>query len=114
MAWGTEPLGDTLQFELSGKSFRFMIIKPTVDELYLRDAKEYTYPRNIDWEAKTKQEWRRRWRAHVLLIKAKLEFIEGGDTSLEREFLVYAVTRDGRTVGELIESGSVPLLEAGR
>lgn len=116
MAWGTDPLGDTLQFELAGKIFRFTIAKPTADELRRVDGDRYTYPHNVDWATKADQEWRRRWRAHVLLIKAKLEFIEGGDGTLDVEFLPYAVLRDGRTVGELVASGGVPLLtsEAGR
>jgi hypothetical protein len=42
-----------------------------------------------------------------------LEFIEGGDTTLEREFLPYAVLSDGRTLGDLVESGGLPLLTAG-
>lgn len=114
MAWGTAPDGDTLQFVLGGKSFRFKITKPTRDEVYKRDAKSYSYPANVDWDTKVAAEWRRRWRAHVLLIKAKLEFIEGGDTTLEQEFLPYAVLKDGRTVSELISSGGLPLLSAGK
>jgi hypothetical protein len=113
MAWGTQPDGDTLQFWLGGKSFRFKISKPTVEEIRKRDWGQYVYPANTDWERKTQAEWRRRWRAHVLLIKAKLEFIEGGDTTLEREFLPYAVLKDGRTVGQLIDDGGIPLLTAG-
>jgi hypothetical protein len=48
----------------------------------------------------------------VLLLKAKLEFIDGGDTTLEREFMPYLVLQDGSTVGDLIDSGHLPLLMA--
>ena len=113
MAWGTEPDGDTLQFTLEGKLFRFKIEKPTPEGTRERDGGKYTYPHNIDWKAKSADEWRRRWRAHVLLIKAKLEFIEGGDTTLDLEFLPYRVMKTGETLGEFIEAGGVPLLTAG-
>lgn len=115
MAWGTAPEGDTLQFELEGKLFRFAITKPSVDDLkrmYREDGRDWS--RVYDPDAKVAAEWRRRWRAHVLLIKAKLEFIEGGDTTLEREFLPYAVLKDGRTVGDLINDGGLPLLMSGK
>jgi hypothetical protein len=113
MAWGTEPAADTLQFTLGGHLFRFVIKKPTPEEMLERDGGEYTYPRNVDWKLKAADEWRRRWRAHVLLIKAKLEFIEGGDTTLELEFMPYTVLKSGQTLGELIEDGGLPLLTAG-
>lgn len=114
MMWGTEPAGDVLQFSLDGRSFRFLIVKPTPEEIRRRDGGQYVYPHNIDWAQKTEQEWRRRWRAHVLLLKAKLEFIEGGDTTLEREFMPYMLAADGRTIGELVESGGVKMLGAGK
>ena len=116
-ATGTEPGGDTLQFMLGGKSFRFFIERPTAQSLYERwkadgdkTARQLQYLPN---DAQVDAEWRRRWRAHVLLIKAKLEFIEGGDTTLEQEFLPYVVMKDGRTVGELINAGGLPLLSSG-
>jgi len=113
MAWGTAPEGDTLQFTLGGHLFRFTITNPTPFALRERDGGQYTYPDNVNWQVKAEQEWRRRWRAHVLLIKAKLEFIEGGDTTLEREFLPYTVLQSGQTLGEFIDGGGLPLLTAG-
>jgi hypothetical protein len=113
MAWGTDPSGDTLQFELGGRLFRFTILKPTAAELRKRDSGKYVYPGNVDWDSKVDAEWRRRWRAHVLLIKAKLEFIDGGDTTLEREFMPYIVLADGRTLNDVVEAGGLPMLEAG-
>lgn len=113
MAWATEPQGDVLQFELGGQAFRFRITRPTADEVRQRDSGEYVYPHNVDWESKATQEWRRRWRANVLLIKAKLEFIDGGDTSLEREFMPYLVMKGGKTLGEFVEKGGLLQLTGG-
>lgn len=44
------------------------------------------------------QATRERWRALVLLVKAKLEAVSLGVTTLEREFLPDVVLADGRTV----------------
>lgn len=102
--WSTGPEGDQLLFELEGKRFRFDILKPTREEI------DELYPNARDPEAKLQAEWRRRWRANVLLLKAKLEFIDAGDTTLERELLPYMLTADGRTVADVIEEGSLPLM----
>lgn len=104
--WMQSPDGDELMFELSGHSFRFQILRPTLIEI------RKLYPNAYDERAKLEAEWRRRWRANVLLLKAKLEFIDAGDTTLERELLPYMLTEGGHTIGELIASGSLPLLEA--
>lgn len=114
MATGMSPEGDTIQFELDGKHFRFFIEHPTAESMRIRDSHKYSYPHNVDWDRKAEDEWKRRWRAHVLLIKAKLEFIDGGDTSLEAEFMPYIVLSSGQTLGEFIAGGGVPLLTGGK
>jgi hypothetical protein len=113
MAWATEPNGDTLQFELGGQQYRFNIVRPSTDDVQRMYANLYSP--QVDWEKKVAAEWRRRWRAHVLLLKAKLEFVEGGDTTLEAEFMPALVTKNGATLGELIASdtGRRLLLGAG-
>lgn len=113
MAVATMPEGDTIEFELGGRHFRFFVERPTPESVRARDAGDYAYPHNVDWRAKSEAEWRRRWRAHVLLLKAKLEFVDGGETTLEREFMPYLVAGNGQTLGDLIETGALPLLAAG-
>lgn len=72
---------------------------------------------NKSWE----QACRQRWRALALVIKAKLEAVECGISTIEREFLANVVMPDGSTVGDVIEeqianaylTGKMPpLLEA--
>lgn len=108
MAWGTKPSGDQLQFELGGHRFRFAIDRPTLADArsaYLDAGKTaWGWDHQADQEGALHAEWRRRWRAHVLLIKAKLEFIDSGDTTLEREFLPYMLVAGNRTLGEWIET----------
>ena len=109
MGWfGDADSGDELQFELGGGQFRFRIEKPTLAEIR-RD-----YPNAYDEQAKLDAEWRRRWRANVLLLKAKLEFIDSGDTTLDRELLPYRVLADGRTLEQAIAAGGVKMLAAGK
>jgi hypothetical protein len=48
------------------------------------------------WE----QACRSRWRALYLIVKAKLEAVEAGISTVEREFLYDIVLPDGRTAGE--------------
>lgn len=45
-------------------------------------------------------ECRRRWRALLLVLKAKLEAVECGISTLEREFLADVVLPNGKTLGE--------------
>lgn len=108
MGWMGSPDGDQLVFELEGSSYRFDIVKPTMTEI----AK--LYPNAYDRNAKLDAEWRRRWRANVLLLKAKLEFIDSGDTTVARELMPYRVLKDGRTLEQAINEDALPLLEGVR
>lgn len=121
MAWATEPDADTLQFFLGGNGYRFRIARPTVEEVQARWREDHPYAadgqfRNMDWRKNTDAEWRRRWRAHVLLLKAKLEFVEAGDTTLEQEFMSALLVEGGqRTLGDWMATGAgAKLLGAGR
>lgn len=49
-------------------------------------------------EAHVEQFTRSRWRALVLAVKAKLECVEAGITSIEQEFLAHIVLPNGSTV----------------
>ena len=45
-------------------------------------------------------EWKRKWRALQLIIKAKLEIVLSGDSTFEREFMADICLPDGGTVGD--------------
>ena len=57
---------------------------------------------------------RQRWRAILLVIKAKLEAVESGIATLEAEFLANVITEDGRTIGEIIVPRLTEAVAAGR
>lgn len=113
MGWSTAPEGDELLFELQGGQYRFSIRRPTAEEtkaLWERAGGKWSL---VDHEQKIADEWRRRWRANVLLLKAKLEFALA-DSTLDRELLPYRVLASGHTVEEALLSGVLPaLLPAG-
>lgn len=108
MGWMASPTGDELMFELKGGSYRLSIVRPTLVEIR-RD-----FPNSYDEQKKIDAEWRRRWRANVLLLKAKLEFADGETTTLDRELLPYRVLKDGRTIEQALAAGGFPLLVAGK
>lgn len=57
---------------------------------------------------------RQRWRAVLLVIKAKLEAVESGIGTLESEFLADIVLRDGRTIGQAMLPRLSDVVETGR
>lgn len=113
MGWSSTPTKDQLIFQLQGGTYRLTMVRPSAASMEQRDRHLYVYPHNVDWESKVDQEWRRVWRANVLLLKAKLEFIDSGDTTIERELLPYRVLDSGQTVEEAMLDGGLPMLTAG-
>lgn len=115
-AWASEPEGDTLQFELAGHSYRIRIVRPDAEALHDQWRADDATPSQLKYlptDTQVQAEWRRRWRATVLLLKAKLEYAEGDESSVIRELMPYALLKDGRTLEESIAAGGVPLLVAG-
>jgi hypothetical protein len=72
-------------------------------------------------EREYEQAVRQRWRALALVIKAKLEAVEAGISTIETEFLAHIMLPDGSTVGETVaprialayDRGEVPALLPG-
>lgn len=66
-------------------------------------------------------EWRRLWRAQLLIVKAKLEMIAAGGSTFEREFMADMMLADGSTVVEAVlprilesyQTGDMPRLLLG-
>lgn len=84
----SRPREATLMFEMKRRTVKFTLVYPL-----LNDCKG-----EKQWE----QEKRRLWRALVMVVKAKLEAVESGISTLEREFLADVVLPNGQTVGERI------------
>jgi len=84
---------------------------PASDFMYEKKRSQWSSPRRRSKEAAETAygaEVRRRWRALALVIKAKLEAVESGISTLEREFFSDVVLPNGSTLGQVL----IPQLEA--
>lgn len=80
-----------VQFRLEDRIVRFVIALPDRSKFYGRSA-----------TSQYEQQERQRWRALLLVIKAKLEAVESKIASFEEEFLAHIVMPGGQTVGDLV------------
>lgn len=102
-------------FLIESHRIQIAIDLPSPQEFALTDTgRERTI--NImrtEWEKACRQ----RWRALALVIKAKLEAVECGITSMEDEFLAYTVLPcgkyAGKTIGEIVGPQMVEVLASG-
>ena len=88
-------------FTLDNRQIRFILPIPD------KSDKKYWYTperRNKRTEEQAYAAWeqacRAKWRALYLIIKAKLEAVESGISTIEREFFYDIVLPDGQTIGE--------------
>jgi len=92
-----------IMFLAHGKQLRFILPLPTPE-----DVSRTSTGRARKGHAAAEQlnrENRRRWRALVLDIKARLEAVETGITIFEQEFLPHIVLPNGQTVAEAVLPG---------
>lgn len=100
-------------FTIEGRSVRLEVPLPSEADL----STKHRPSGSRALENAIAQVERQRWRALLLLVKAKLEAIALGIETLETAFLADIVVRGGKTVGELlrpqlteIAEGCVPRL----
>lgn len=93
-----------LAFRLQGRQIRFLLPLPDKEAPEFNQRKEQYSHKIIKgfnpdaWE----QACRQRWRALGLVIKAKLEAIECGISTLEDEFMSNIMLPDNTTVGDFM------------
>ena len=86
-------------FRLEGRHFRLTLTLPDPfdrDFTHHAQGERSATARANRWE----QACRQRWRALALVIKAKLEAVEAGISTIEEEFLAAMVLPDRQTVAE--------------
>lgn len=111
----------SIQFRIKGRTVRLEVPMPTLKEI---PEKVNGRRRNLaQREKQLQQTERQRWRAIVLLTKARLEAVALGIETIETAFLAGFVTLNGQTVGEMMrgeldrvicEGAKVKLLGDGR
>jgi hypothetical protein len=111
-------------FRINNLFIRFVLPIPSRKEKHFthkKDRYDFWQPRTEQQAEKAwEQEVRQRWRALLLVIKAKLEAVECGISTIQNEFLAHIVLPDQSTVGEwmvdtiaAIKDGRMPRLIAG-
>jgi len=88
-----------VEFIADARRVRFVITLPSDWREFILTPKKVRRTQ-VQAESAMEAEVRRIWRALALVIKAKLEVVESGITTLETEFMANIVLPDGRTVAE--------------
>lgn len=115
--YATEETAAMIGFCIEGRMVKFVVPMPDPK------SREFTHTPakgQLRSAAEAEKAWeqagRQRWRALALVIKAKLEAVSAGITTIEDEFLAHTVLPDGSTVGQFMkpqlaiayEQGSMP------
>lgn len=102
-------------FRIGGRQIRFKLTMPDP-----KDRAFTQHSRGARTAEAAQREWeqacRSSWRALALVIKAKLEAVAAGITTIEDEFLAHTLLPNGSTVGDHVredvrlayESGAMP------
>lgn len=103
-AYGWEGAVASIMFHLDDRRVKFRLPLPDPDDDEFRLTPSGKYERTPKQaEQVYEQAVRQRWRALALVIKAKLEAVEAGISTVEDEFLSHVVLPTGQTVGEWVK-----------
>jgi hypothetical protein len=97
-------------FAIEGRQVRLKVPLPRLVD-FAKDG--HRVPRDVQ-ERRFEQAHRERWRAVLLVCKAKLELVELGLSTVEREFLADIALPNGQTVGDFLRPQLVEAYESGR
>lgn len=87
-----------IMFQAAGRRIRFDLETPHLSEFKVTPAGQRRTA--IQAEAAREKAVRQRWRALLLVIKAKLEAVEVGIVTFEAEFMAHVMLPDGSTVND--------------
>jgi hypothetical protein len=89
-----------LGFTIEGRQVRIELPLPAVDDRDLTHTPTGKRRTASGTQEQYDAEIRRRWRALLAVLKAKLVAVEDGISTIEREFLADIVLPNGATIGE--------------
>lgn len=110
--YATDAGSAMVQFRLHDRSVRFLIPLPKPEDV--RKTPRGRSRRDSALAIFLAQEERRRWRALLLVIKAKLEAVASGITTFETEFLAHILLPDGQTVAAHILPAVAAAYQSGK
>ena len=105
-----------LMFEYNNLIIQITVPLPQKDEFMKTESGRIRKTNQVNQSYE--QAIRQRWRALVLAIKAKLEAVESGISTLEKEFLAFVIMPDGESLGnhllpqlqQIANTGKMPKL----
>lgn len=120
-AYGQGPERWFVAFQVEGRQVRMTLPRPDDSDPAFRKTPTGQIRTPTQIKAQIEQEERRRWRALLLVVKAKLTAVVDGISTVEREFLADLILPNGSTVGEwaapqiaqVYTSGEMPALMPG-
>lgn len=121
-AYGWDHQAATIGFGIGTRLVQFRLPMPDRNERRFTHTEARGYRRSPEQQAaEYERAVRQSWRALALVIKAKLEAVAAGITTIEDEFLAHTLLPNGSTVGEwarpqldaVLERGQMPALMAG-
>lgn len=101
-AYATEGSRAMVGFKIGGRAIRFWLEMPDPEH---KDFTQHSRGRREPAAAERlwEQACRQKWRALALVIKAKLEAVSAGITTIEDEFLAHTILPSGETVGQWMQ-----------
>src|SRR5687768_2140578 len=99
-AYGWTAGNDRVEFVWKGQRVRFTLPRPSRDVFALTPSGLQRTEKAI--QSAIDAEDRRRWRALLLVVRAKIEAVESGISIFEEEFLAFIVMPNEQTVGEIL------------
>jgi len=120
-AYGWQDGAATIGFTIANRSVRMELPLPNPNSESFHFGPSGRSRTAAGAESAYEQAVRQRWRALLLVIKAKLEAVEAGISTVEREFLADVLLPDGSTIGAwaapqlalVYERGGTPALMPG-
>lgn len=103
-AFGEQGVKALVMFEINSRRIRFVLPMPDPNDrrfIFINARSNIRTNKDIRTQ-RYDQAQRQKWRALALAIKAKLECVESGITTLEEEFLAHIMLPNGCTAGEVM------------
>jgi len=99
-AYGWTAEYDRIEFLWRGRQIRVVLPRPTREAFALTPSGLARSDRQIDQALDGEN--RRRWRALLLVVRAKIEAVESKIATFEEEFLAYIVMPNNSTIGDIL------------
>ena len=99
-AYGWSKTQDRIEFVMQDRRIRFTLPRPDRAKFLLTPSGLQRTDQQI--QSALDGEDRRRWRALLLVVRAKIEAVEGGIATFDEEFLAFIVMPNDRTIGDVL------------